>query len=218
MKFVNFFLFLALALCSTSHAQLKWEKRNLEFHPSVSDTQVVAEFPFANIGKKPVKIKDLKTSCGCTTATLDKEIYAPGEKGKITAIFEIGGRTGVQDKHVYVTSDDRKEPELVLGFKATIPKILDVDPIFINWTKDDGLKPRTVNIKVLGDFPVHHLEVTSTSPDMAFEVKHTEGSRVFQIILTPHQTKDGISAGIEINPDFPKNPPKYFHVYTRVDN
>ena len=217
MKFANLFLLLTLALCATGHAQLKWEKRNLDFHPSASDTKVVAEFPFTNIGQKSIKIKDLQTSCGCTTATMAKEIYAPGEKGKITAIFDIGGRTGVQDKHIYVTTDDRKEPQLVLGFKATIPKILDVDPIFVNWATGDALKPRTVNVKVLGDFPVKRLAVTSTSPDMAFEVKHAEGSRLFQIILTPHATKDGISAGIEINPDYPKDPPKYFHVYTRVD-
>jgi len=217
MRIAKYFLLLTLGLCSTGWAQLRWENRDLDLHPAISDTQVVAEFHFINAGKRPVKIKGVRTSCGCTTATREKEVYAPGEKGKITAVLEIGGRTGIQEKQVYVDTDEPGGGEWVLAFKATIPEVLKLEQIFVNWAKGEELKSKTVNVKVMNDFPVHHLEITS-DPNMVTEVKHAEGSRDFQIILTPKKSRDTINAGIEISPDFPKNPPKYFHIYTRADS
>lgn len=217
MNPVRIFLAVIFAISTTASAQLKWTKRTLEFHPAVTDTKVVAEFPFINIGTRAVKIDEVKTSCGCTTATLDKQVYAPGEKGKITAVFDIGSRTGIQQKHVYVSSNDPKEPQVMLTFTATIPKLLDVDPIFLNWVRGEELKPKTVTIKVMGNYPVEHLKITSTDPRMTTEVKHEAGSRLFQVICTPRPAGQGLSAGIEISPDYPKDPPKYYHVYTRVD-
>lgn len=218
MNFAKFFLVVSLGLCSPVHAQLRWEKRHLEFHPSPSDTKIVAEFPFANAGKQPVKIKSVETSCGCTTASMDKEIYAPGEKGKITATFEIGGRTGEQEKAVYVVTDDPKEPELALSFKAMIPKILEAHPIFLNWVKGEELKPKRAEVKVLGDFPVHQLDAVSSNPNMLVVVKRGESGHDFKIVVTPRKRGGLLTSSIEITPDFPKNPPKYFHIYTRVDD
>ncbi|MGB8354199.1 MAG: DUF1573 domain-containing protein [Chthoniobacteraceae bacterium] len=214
---MKYFLFIILGLCNTGWAQLRWDNRNLEIHPTITDTKIVAVFPFINAGKRPVKIKEVRTSCGCTTASMDKEIYTPGERGKITATLEIESRTGVQEKEIYVSTDDSGNSEQVLSFKATIPEVLKVEPIFLNWLKGEALTPKTVEVKVMNNFPVHHLDVTSTNPNMVAEVKQVAGSRDFKIIVTPKKVNGGINAGLEIAPDFPKNPPKFFHVYTHVD-
>jgi hypothetical protein len=217
MKFATAIFILTLGLCGSCHAQLKWQTRKLDFNLGPSDTRVVAVFPFANVGKKPIKFKEIKPSCGCTTATQDKDMYAPGESGKITAVFEIDGRTGIQQKEIYVASNDPKEPELLLSFKAVIPEILQLDNVFLNWKHGEELKPKVVNIKVMNDYPVHHLDVTSTSPAMTTEVKHTASGKDFQIVITPNAIKGELSAGLEVKPDFPKDSPKYFHIYLRVD-
>ena len=60
--------------------------------------------------------------------------------------------------------------------------------------------------------------MTSTNPNMVAEVRQVQGSRDFQIVVTPKKTDEALKAGLEIKPDFPANPPKYFHVYTRVDH
>lgn len=130
----------------------------------------------------------------------------------------FGDRTGVQEKILFVTSDDPKEPETVLRFKATIPQLLEMDTVFLNWVRGEALKPKVVNIKASPDYPIHHLDVTSTSPDMQVEVKHQEGSGDYQLVVTPKKTATEFSAGLEITPDYPKDAPKAFHVYTRVDH
>jgi hypothetical protein len=217
MNFAKLFFLVSLALCSSAMAQLRWENRDLEFHPTPSESQVVANYSFKNIGKRTITIKEVQTSCGCTTATLDKKIYAPGEKGKITATFEIATRSGLQEKSIYVATDDPHEPELVLSLKATIPKILDVSRVFVNWERGDELKPKTVEVKVLENFPVGDIKVTSSNPDIGTEVKHAADGKNFQVVITPKRSDSALSSSLEIIPDFPKDNPKVFHVYVRVD-
>ena len=213
MKVARYFLILIFALCCAARGQLRWESRSLEFHPTLADTKVVAVFHFTNTGQKPVRITEVTTSCGCTTATLDTHrLYAPGEKGTLTAVFDIGGRNEPQDETLHVKTSDPAEPELALQFKVTIPKLLDIDSVFLNWNNGEGLKPKIVNIKVLGDYPVHQIAVTCSNAAMTAEIKHADGSRDYQLILTPKKAS-GELVIVEIKPDYPKDPPKLFHVY-----
>jgi Protein of unknown function (DUF1573) len=218
MNSAKLFFLVTLALCRSGLAQLRWENRELEFHPAPSESEVVANYRFTNTGKRTVTIREVKTSCGCTTATLEKRTYAPGEKGKITATFEIATRSGLQEKSIYVATDDPHEPELVLTLKATIPKVLDLSGIFLNWKQGEELKAKTVDVRVTDNFPVKNISVTSSNPDIGTEVKHTAGSKDFQIIVTPKKAGAAISAGLEVIPDFPNDNPKVFHVYVRVDH
>lgn len=57
------------------------------------DGNVSYDFPFMNTGDKPLLIKNIITSCGCTSAEWSKEAYEPGEKGKIRLIYHPAGRT-----------------------------------------------------------------------------------------------------------------------------
>jgi hypothetical protein len=90
-------------------AQLQWPHRSIELRPKPDEPQVVATFPFTNAGKEPVTITSLKTSCDCTTASLAKHTYAPGEGGEITATFTVGGRSGLQSKTILVQTTDKAE-------------------------------------------------------------------------------------------------------------
>ena len=62
-------LFLFLGWQGIAFAQLQWDKRELEFRPTATDTNVVARFTFSNAGNYPVTILSTKISCGsCTLA------------------------------------------------------------------------------------------------------------------------------------------------------
>src|SRR6266550_6860801 len=95
-----------IALAEGAHAELKWEQTSVELHPAFSDKQAVAHFKYENVGKTPVHFESVKASCGCTTAQTQKDEVAPGEKGEITATFNIGGRVGQQIKTISVETDD----------------------------------------------------------------------------------------------------------------
>ncbi len=95
-------IFVLIALAEGAHAELRWEQTSVELRPAFSDKQAVAHFKYENVGKIPVHFTSVKASCGCTTAQTQKDEVPPGEKGEITATFNIGGRTGTQVKTVTV--------------------------------------------------------------------------------------------------------------------
>src|ERR1043166_1021417 len=97
---------LSIIISLSARAELKWEQTTLELHPTPADKQAVGHFKYQNPGKTPVRFKSVHASCGCTTAQTQKDEVPPGEKGEITATFNIGDRTGTQINTVTVQTDD----------------------------------------------------------------------------------------------------------------
>src|ERR1700720_1086005 len=81
---------LSILLCGAARAGLTWEQTQIELHPGVGDKEAVGHFKYKNTGDKAVRIKSVRSSCGCTTAQTQKDQVDPGESGEITATFKIG--------------------------------------------------------------------------------------------------------------------------------
>lgn len=109
---------LLLALLGTlSLAQgepLRWDSKTLEFFPSSSEKTVRADFGFTNTGREPIEIDSVKSSCGCTTVSLEKKVYQPGEKGHITGILTPGRHSGVITKGISVKVKGEPKPTVLL--------------------------------------------------------------------------------------------------------
>src|SRR5438034_11412610 len=136
MNFLRLIGIVALtALAQVARAELKWEQTSVDLQPALGDKQAVANFKYENVGKTPVHFESVKASCGCTTAQTQKDEVAPGEKGEITATFNIGGRTGTQVKTVTVQTDDPDPAHATtqLTLKAIIPQLLELQPMFVMW-------------------------------------------------------------------------------------
>lgn len=83
--------------------------------------QVTGEFEFTNTGISTLVISKVTPSCGCTGLVADeKKEYQPGETGKIKFTFNTEGRSGVNEKHITVESNDLKTPSKVITFKCNI--------------------------------------------------------------------------------------------------
>ncbi|MGL4907894.1 MAG: DUF1573 domain-containing protein, partial [Bacteroidales bacterium] len=65
---------------------------------------VTYAFEFANTGKTPIIITDVKSSCGCTTPEWTKQPVLPGKTGSIKAIFDPKDRPGIFDKEITVAT------------------------------------------------------------------------------------------------------------------
>jgi hypothetical protein len=206
-----------LGLSLPARAGLDWESREVDLQPKLSDETAVAHFKYKNTGDKPVKITSVKPSCGCTTAALAKDVVASGESGEITATFHIGDRVGPQIKTIHVTTDDSPNQSTALTLKADIPKLLEIAPVFVYWSKAQPLTPRTIEAKVGGDFPVTKLDVTSTDPDVKAVAERGPNEKTFRITITPKPGSRPINAALKIQPDFPKEKPKVFYANVRID-
>src|SRR4051794_33650542 len=157
-----FFSALCFFAAASAPASLVFDKTELDLHPELGASKVDAVFKYENKGDAPVHIKAVKPSCGCTTAALAKSDVAPGEKGEITATFNIGDRTGTQMKTITVDTDDPKTPQTVLKFTATIAQILDLQPTFVFWQASEPAQPKTIIAKAAKGVTVKKVDVVSS--------------------------------------------------------
>jgi Protein of unknown function (DUF1573) len=202
---------LSIAVCFGAHAELKFDKTEIELHPAPADKQAVGHFTYQNTGKTPVKFKSVKASCGCTAAQSQKDEVKPGEKGEVTATFNIGDRTGTQVKTVTVETDDPAKPSQVLTLKTIIPQQLEVSPTFVFWKQGEKPDPKTITVKVGKEFTVKHIKVTSSTPD--FQTKVQEGNGEFKIDVQPKETNTLGGTTLTIQPE---DSPKVFYATARI--
>lgn len=114
-------------LLLVSSALFAQRKEYFAFQEKVFDFGTVREaggpvthtFAFENTGDRPIKILDVRPSCGCTTPDWTKEIINQGAKGFITAKFDPKSRPGFFSKTLTITSDYTSEP-IVLTIKGTV--------------------------------------------------------------------------------------------------
>ena len=211
-------LLFSSALCffvaATTHAALVFEKNELDLNPEMGASKVDAVFKYENKGDTAIHIKSVRPSCGCTTAALAKNDVAPGEKGEITATFNIGDRTGVQTKTVTVDTDDAKVPQTVLTFKATIAQLLDLQPTFVFWQANEPAQPKTIIAKVAKEVTVKKMDVVSSSGDFTAKVEPGKTAGEFKIQVQPKDTTKPLNATLTIKPDV--TPEKVYYAAARV--
>lgn len=170
----------------------------LEAKPESGATQLTVKFPFKNAGPDQVTLASTESDCGCTTATLDKQVFLPGETGVITVNFAIGDRVGPQEKKVRVRASDQSEPH-VLTFKTNIPVFARVLPQFVFWANGEPATPKSMVFELVDqESPVQELTATSNNPAIKPEVRVIEKGRKFEIFITPGATEKFLLATIQL--------------------
>ncbi len=203
---------LSITVCFGARAELKFDKTELELHPTPADKQAVGHFTYLNTGKQPIHFKSVKASCGCTAAQSQKDEVKPGEKGEVTATFNIGDRTGTQVKTVTVETDDAANPKTVLTLRTIIPQQLEITPTFVFWKQGEKPDPKAITVKVGKEFTVNHIKVTSSSPDFQTKVEET-GKGEFKIDIQPKETNSLLASTLTIQPE---DSPKVFYATARI--
>jgi hypothetical protein len=205
---------LSIIVCFGARAELKWDKTEVELHPTPADKQAVGHFTYQNTGKEPIHFKSVHASCGCTTAQSQKDQVPPGDKGEITATFNIGDRTGTQVKTVTVETDDPATPKTVLTLRTIIPQQLEITPTFVFWKQGEKPDPKTITVKVGKEFTVNHIKVTSSSPDFQTKVEEA-GKGEFKIDVQPKETNNLVASTLTIQPE---DSQKVFYATARITN
>src|SRR6476620_8532245 len=209
-------VFALAALVQSAHAELKWEQTSVDLRPGFNDKQAVAHFKYENVGNTPVHFKSVHASCGCTTAQTQNEQVGPGQKGEITATFNIGGRTGTQVKTVTAQTDDPERSTIVLTLKAVITPLLEFQPALVYWQIGEEPKPKIITAKANKDAAIKKLDVASSTPNFTAKVDAGSAPNEFRISFQPRDTTKVVYATLTIKPDSPANTGNMFAAAARV--
>jgi len=174
----------------------------------VEDTEVTTEFVFTNTGEKPVRVLGLDSSCACLTAVVNKQVFAAGEKGTVTATFKLGERAGVHQKGVLMKTSEPGEPEVRFSVAVEIPEIIRIEPDLIQWTIGETPTPKKFTVTFSGDDLVRIKSIESSrKQQVPFDLKEVEEGRKYEIVLSPVGTDQVVNGGLFIKTDSPI--PKY---------
>jgi len=210
-------LFLLVAFAATPVvAQLKWDNPEQTFAPKPLEKLVVAKYRFTNIGTSPVTINELRTSCGCTTAALEKKEYAPGESGEIEAKFQFAGRVGHQEKWILVTTNTAPNEPSVLRLVVNIPAMITIQPELVTWRVGDDPEPKTIRITLSDEIPGKIVSVEVDNPAVKLELHEVRPGKELEVKVTPSTTNEPGNSVLSIRTDYPPENPLTHYAYVRV--
>ncbi len=126
MKKIFLFVFLiaiSITYCQKKAPKIEATEPVVDLGTLIEGQMADHEFVVKNVGNSVLKIDKVRASCGCTAVEPTKNDLNPGEQTNIKIKFNSSGRLGMQQKFVYIFSNDPQTPELRLSFTATvIPK------------------------------------------------------------------------------------------------
>ena len=214
---MRLFWFLFLVLATPVFGQLKWDNEQQVFETKPQERAIETKYRFTNIGTSPISIEEVRTSCGCTTATLKKKEYAPGETGEIEAKFVFAGRIGHQEKWINVTTSFAPMQPTVLRLVANIPETLTIQPEFVMWQVGDPVQSKTIHVRLGDEFPGKIVSIQADNAAVKLELHEVRPGRELEVIVTPANTRGPAKSILSVRTDYPTENPVIHQAYARVE-
>lgn len=216
MRFSLFLSAFLLFVCAPLRAELKWDKTIQDFNRTPDDKVIEPRYTFHNIGTTPITIKTLRSSCGCTTAKLEKKTYAPGEQGEVTLRFVFGDRKGFYHKTVTVTTDEKDVQPVVLDLRIFIHEPLTMTPALVFWKTGEAPTAKTVQLTAEPAQKVHIKSVASSNPKLTAKLDTTTPGENYTVSIQPADTAQKETAEIQVVTDFPADAPHTYTIFARI--
>lgn len=180
---VLLFLLSTVACGQVSDPKIAVDADSHEFGDINEGDIVKHDYIIYNRGGALLKIDNVRASCGCTAIQSYKKELEPGDSTSITVQFDSQSRRGMQNKHVYVYSNDPKKRELRLSFTANIAPDkslptykplakMKLDRYQYNFGKVDEGAVLDLNIKIknMGDAPLEIKEINTSCDCITYNI------------------------------------------------
>ncbi|MBU3741027.1 MAG: DUF1573 domain-containing protein [Candidatus Kapabacteria bacterium] len=115
---------------------------------TVDVQQVSAVIPLVNTGTSPLKIKEVRTSCGCTSAPLDKDSLAPGDTARLSVTLNLPNGNGPIEKYITIFTNEVETKPHILSIKANVQRALQLSSSHIAFPPGVVNTPHTGTITV----------------------------------------------------------------------
>lgn len=178
---------LALAAFLPADPVLFVAEPEIDFGQARTGEVLEKEFVLENRGNETLKIRDIKTSCGCTAPDNASMTIPAGERKTLKIVLDLKDKTGPQNQYVTLSTNDpeRRSFSLKLSGEA-VPDIV--------------VSPRTLNLMQKTPDARHQGEILLTSTrGEPFQVKKVTANRD-RVTAEVIPGEDGMSARILVTP------------------
>jgi hypothetical protein len=173
------------ASANTAGARIQFATPVHDFGKVKGGEVVKYTYVFTNVGGQTLEIANVQASCGCTTANDWSRSVEPGKTGTVPIQFNSANFRGQVAKSVTVTCNDANQPRVVLQFKATVWKPIDVTPQLaaLNVTSESPSNATTVRIVSNEEAPLTLSAPESNNPAFAAELRTNQPGKEFLLIV-----------------------------------
>ena len=169
-----------------------------------SDAPKTFSFGFENIGREPLRVTRLVTTCSCASATGPLQAVQPGQRAEINVRYNPEGHPGRFERRVFVYVNDAENPAAVLRLSVDVESgegMSDLWPVQMGKIR---LKSKEVRIPKseastqrvrfvnVSDLPLKVECERMFLPDcLGFETTVTEAGKEGEMLVTYRPVADG---------------------------
>jgi hypothetical protein len=181
-----------LALPATA---LEWVSQNFAGTVAPLQTTLDVAFAFKNTSDRPVTIRAVQTNCDCLSAGANKETFAPGEAGVITARFTVGDRIGTYERSIAVVTDDADRPQQ-LRVRIEVPDPATVEPTLLVWAVGAAADEKTVEIRPAPGVRIDFTETFASNADFRVRLETVKAGEHYRAHVAPVSTANAANAAV----------------------
>ena len=158
-----------------------------DVHVTAATEKIEHVYKIQNSGDTDLVIEKVKTSCGCTTASLSTKLLAPGDSVDLSAKLSLKGRNGNMTKSITIESNDPQSPKLRLELKVNALREVTLQPRFVTFRVDpktSSAPDRSIVLIFDGDKDYHLTSiVTNNVPFCSIEQKTVREGKEYHILV-----------------------------------
>jgi hypothetical protein len=176
----------ATATITNIGPRIEFAETTHDFGKLESGKVVHWDFAFTNTGDRTLEIKNVASSCGCTTLGEATRTVEPGKPGIVPIQFDSGGMAGPIMKNLSLACNDPIQSNVVLYFKATVWKPIDAFPgIAVFYFGPDVQTNQTRSIRLVSnvDEPITLSEPMCTNRSFRVELKTVKEGKEADLIV-----------------------------------
>lgn len=113
------FSFVFLGITAISAQEISFDKEVIDYGQVMQGSDGVRSFLVKNTGDKPLVIKKVSSSCGCTVPEKPEKPILPGKTGEIKVKYNTE-HSGKFSKSITVFSNDEKSARKILRIRGEV--------------------------------------------------------------------------------------------------
>jgi hypothetical protein len=117
---------------------IEFDERVHDFGVVNQDMFLKHQFVIKNAGSAVLAIRNVSTSCGCVTATVERKAIPPGGSSPLEVTLGMRFFSGQGNKTLQIDSNDPSHPTSTLEIKYDIQRLLAFEPFFPTLTTKVG--------------------------------------------------------------------------------
>jgi hypothetical protein len=165
-------------VAGASNTDSMFPVKNHNFGDVAVGAKTEFRFPIHNTTGRTIHVREVRTSCGCTTPSVENHYIEPGQTGSILAKFNTGTHRGQKGANLTVVIDQPFYTEVRLRVDGYIRQDLVFHPGEINFGKQSRGQQLNQSAKIIyagrNDWDV--VDILTTKPWISVDVKQESRS------------------------------------------